>query len=111
MLELIGAWPKSTAISWIEKYMYAYLETFWSAEFLLAIVRYTLLIFHEKDIHNDIEHIEKDWINTWHYSDRIIMIRNAKFGLRRCRFFSLARTFSVGKITEDHRNLTYRPLV
>ncbi|XP_071641260.1 odorant receptor 43a-like isoform X1 [Temnothorax longispinosus] len=152
MLELIGAWPKST-ISWTERYAYRLLNVICTSliSFLvipavvciviemndsyiilklsgalsfcvLAVVKYSSLIFHEKDIRRGIKHIESDWINTLHYGDRIIMIRSAKFGRRLvtiCAFFMyggavffyLALPFSVGKITESDGNLTYRPLV
>ncbi|XP_024876939.1 odorant receptor 63a-like isoform X2 [Temnothorax curvispinosus] len=152
MLELIGAWPKST-ISWTERYAYRLLNVICTSliSFLvipavvcivlemndsyiilklsgalsfcvLAVVKYSSLIFHEKDIRRGIKHIESDWINTRHYGDRIIMIRSAKFGRRLvtiCAFFMyggavffyLALPFSVGKITESDGNLTYRPLV
>lgn len=153
MMEMIGAWPKSTVISSIERYAYALLNVICVGliSFLvvpaviyivlemddrylilklsgalsfcvLAIVKYSTLIFHEKDIRNGIKHIESDWINTRYYSDRIIMIRNAKFGQHLviiCMFFMygsavffyLALPFSASKITEDEGNLTYRPLV
>jgi len=89
---------------------------------LMAVVKYSSLIFREHDIRSGIRHIENDWMNTRHYSDRIIMIRNAKFGRRLvaiCAFFMyggavfyyLALPFSIGKITEDDGNLTYRLLV
>lgn len=153
MMKLIGAWPKSTAISLVERcayvllnlicvglisflvipaIMYIVLEMDDSYLILrlsgalsfcvLAIVKYSSLIFHEKNIHNGLKQIESDWINTRHYDDRIIMIRSAKFGRRLvaiCAFFMyggavffyLAMPYSVGKITEDDGNLTYRPLV
>ncbi|XP_032669650.1 uncharacterized protein LOC116843377 [Odontomachus brunneus] len=89
---------------------------------LMAIVKYSSLICRENDIRRGIQHIETDWIDTQHYSDRNIMIRNAKFGRRLvviCAFFMyggavfyyLAMPFSMGKITEPDTNLTYRPLV
>ncbi|XP_077269673.1 uncharacterized protein LOC143901335 isoform X4 [Temnothorax americanus] len=153
MLELIGAWPKSSTISWTERYAYRLLNVICTSliSFLvipavvcivlemndsyiilklsgalsfcvLAVVKYSSLIFHEKDIRRGIKHIESDWINTRHYGDRIIMIRSAKFGRRLvaicaffmyggAAFFYLALPFSVGKITESDGNLTYRPLV
>jgi len=153
MMELIGAWPKSTAISSTERYAYTLLNAICIGliSFLvvpaviyivlemddsylilklsgalsfcvLAIVKYSSLIFHEKDIRNGIEHIKSDWTNTRHYGDRIIMIRSAKFGqclVIICAFFMyggavffyLALPLSVGKIVEDDGNLTYRPLV
>lgn len=88
---------------------------------IMAIVKYSSLIFRENDIRSGIEHIANDWMNTRHYSDRVIMIRNAKFGRRLvaiCAFFMyggavfyyLALPFSIGKITDDE-NLTYRPLM
>lgn len=88
---------------------------------LMAIIIYFSLIFRENNIRSGIKHIECDWMNTQHYDDRIIMIRNAKFGRRLvaiCAFFMyggavfyyLALPFSKGKITEGG-NLTYRPLV
>ncbi|XP_025158218.1 uncharacterized protein LOC105188545 [Harpegnathos saltator] len=87
-----------------------------------AVAKYFLLIYRENDIRRNIEHIENDWINTQHYDDRSIMIKNAKFGRRLvmiCAFFMysgavfyyLAMPFSHGKITELGSNLTYRPLV
>lgn len=89
---------------------------------LMAVIKYSSLIFRENDIRRGIEYIEKDWMNTQYYEDRIIMIRNAKFGRRLvaiCAFFMyggavfyyLAMPFSNGKITEDDSNLTYQPLV
>ncbi|KMQ93405.1 odorant receptor 82a-like protein [Lasius niger] len=89
---------------------------------LMAVIKYSSLIFRENDIRRGIEHIENDWMNTQHYEDRIIMIRNAKFGRRLvtiCAFFMyggavfyyLAMPFSNGKVTEADGNLTYRPLV
>ncbi|XP_018348713.1 PREDICTED: odorant receptor 63a-like [Trachymyrmex septentrionalis] len=89
---------------------------------LMAVVKYSSLIFRENDIRSGIRHIESDWINTRHSNDRIIMVRNAKFGRRLvsiCAFFMyggavfyyLALPFSKGKITESDGNLTYRPLV
>ncbi|EFN78628.1 hypothetical protein EAI_17426 [Harpegnathos saltator] len=88
----------------------------------MAIIKYSSLICHEDDIRRGIEHIEKDWMNTRHYGDRNIMIRNAKFGrclVAICAFFMyggavfyyLAMPFSHGKITELDSNFTYRPLV
>jgi len=153
MLKLIGAWPKSSAILWVERYVYMLLNVICTSliSFLvvpaviciilemdnayiilklsgalsfcvLAIVKYFLLIFHQKDIRNGIKHIEDDWINTRYYDDRIIMIRSAKFGrhlVTICAFFMyggavffyLAMPFSVGKIKENGGNLTYQPLV
>ncbi|XP_050457493.1 odorant receptor 63a-like [Cataglyphis hispanica] len=89
---------------------------------LMAVIKYSSLIFRENDIRRGIQHIEKDWMNTRYYKDRIIMIRNAKFGRRLvaiCAFFMyggavfyyLAMPFSNGKVTEDDGNLTYQPLV
>ncbi|XP_039304871.1 uncharacterized protein LOC105195172 isoform X2 [Solenopsis invicta] len=89
---------------------------------LMAVVKYSSLIIRENDIRHGIKHIESDWISTQHYGDRIIMIRNAKFGRRLvsiCAFFMyggavfyyLALPFSKGKITDHDGNLTYRPLV
>lgn len=153
MLKLIGAWPKSTAISWIKRYAYVLwnvicislisflivpavtcivleiddgyiiLRLCGALSFcVLAIVKYSSLIFHENDIRSGIEHIESDWMNTQHHDDRLIMIRNAKFGRRLvaisaffmyggAAFYYIALPFSVGKITEDDGNLTYRPLM
>lgn len=151
MMEVIGAWPKSTAISWIRRYAYALwnvicisllsfliipaviciilemddsyviLQLCGALSFCtLAIVKYLSLIFQEKNIRSGIELIESNWMNTRHYGDRIIMVRNAKFGQRLvmiCAFFMysgafffyIALPFSTGKITDDG-NLTYRPL-
>ncbi|XP_020295537.1 uncharacterized protein LOC109860675 [Pseudomyrmex gracilis] len=89
---------------------------------LMSIVKYSSLIYRESDIRIGLEYIENDWINTRHYGDRTIMIRNAKFGRRLvtiCTFFSyggaafyyLALPFINGKITEPNINLTYRPLM
>lgn len=89
---------------------------------LMAIVKYSSLIFRENDIRRGIEHIESDWMNTRHYDDQSIMIRNAKFGrhlVAICAFFMyggavfyyLAMPFGNGTITESDLNLTYRPLV
>nr|XP_012230136.1 PREDICTED: uncharacterized protein LOC105676663 [Linepithema humile] len=88
---------------------------------LMAVIKYSSLIFRENDIRKGIEHIKSDWMNTQHYSDRTIMIKNAKFGRRLvviCAFFMyggalfwyLALPFSNGTVTDDG-NLTYRPLV
>ncbi|XP_018348716.1 PREDICTED: uncharacterized protein LOC108752415, partial [Trachymyrmex septentrionalis] len=154
MMEMIGAWPKSTVISSTERYAYTLLNVFCIGliSFLvipaliyivlememdngylilrhsgalsfcvLAIVKYFSLIFHEEDIRNGIKYIESDWINTRYYSDRMTMIRSAKFGqhlVAICMFFmyggavffDLALPFSVSKITENEGNLTYRPL-
>ncbi|KAL6259111.1 hypothetical protein P5V15_009033 [Pogonomyrmex californicus] len=153
ILKPIGVWPKSTEISWVERYTYTLVNVictsligflfiptavFMALELdntylilklsgplsfcLMAIVKYSSLIFRENDIRNGIEHIESDWMNTPHHGDRVIMIKNAKFGRRLvaiCAFFMyggavfyyLALPFSNGKITEDDGNLTYRPLV
>ncbi|GAB1864857.1 Odorant receptor [Camponotus japonicus] len=89
---------------------------------LMAVIKYSSLIFRENDIRRGIEYIKNDWINTRYYEDRIIMIRNAKFGRRLvmiCAFFMyggavfyyLAMPFSNGKVTESDSNLTYQPLV
>lgn len=89
---------------------------------VMAIIKYTSLIFHENDIRKGIENIKNDWMNTRHHNDRVIMIKNAKFGRRLvviCAFFMygsavfyyLAMPFSNGTITDDDGNLTYRPLV
>ncbi|KAL0117061.1 hypothetical protein PUN28_010129 [Cardiocondyla obscurior] len=89
---------------------------------LMAVVKYSSLIFRENDIRRGIKHIESDWITTRHNGDRVIMIKSAKFGRRLvaiCAFFMyggavfyyLALPFSKGKITESDGNLTYRPLV
>ncbi|XP_070158752.1 odorant receptor 10-like [Polyergus mexicanus] len=89
---------------------------------LMAVIKYSSLIFRENDIRKGIQHIENDWMNTRYYEDRIIMIRNANFGRRLvaiCAFFMyggavfyyLAMPFSNGKVTEVDLNLTYQPLV
>jgi len=89
---------------------------------LMAVVKYSSLLFRENDIRKGIKHIENDWINTRHNSDRTIMIRNAKFGRRLvviCAFFMyggavfyyVAMPFGNGTVTENDGNLTYRPLV
>ncbi|XP_011684713.1 PREDICTED: uncharacterized protein LOC105448048 [Wasmannia auropunctata] len=88
---------------------------------LMAFVKYVSMIWRENDIHMGIKQIEDDWTTTRHYSDRAIMIDNAKFGRR---FVMISATFHYGnavfyylvlpimnKITEDNGNLTYRPLV
>ncbi|XP_011880188.1 PREDICTED: odorant receptor 85c-like isoform X2 [Vollenhovia emeryi] len=153
MMELIGAWPKSTAISSIKRFAYALLNVICASlvSFLViptviyivlemddaylilklcgslsfctvVIVKYFWLLFHEKDIRNAMEHIKRDWMNTLHYDDRVVMIKSAKFGRRLvaiCAFFiyggavfyCLVLPFSAGKITEDDGNLTYRPLI
>ncbi|EZA52493.1 ObirOr5-L15 [Ooceraea biroi] len=90
--------------------------------FVMAIIKYSSLIFRENDIRKGIKYIENDWMNTRYQNDRIIMIKSAKFGRRLvviCAFFMyggavfyyLALPFSKGTITEDDDNLTYRPLV
>ncbi|XP_024869577.1 uncharacterized protein LOC112453202 [Temnothorax curvispinosus] len=153
LLKPIGAWPKSTEISSIERYAYALVNIICTSLIgflfvpsaiylvlemddaynilkltgplnfcLMAVVKYSSLIFRENDIRRGIEHIASDWTNTQHYGDRMIMIRNAKFGRRLvtiCAFFMyggftfyyLALPFNNGKITEDDGNLTYRPLM
>ncbi|XP_036147243.1 odorant receptor 63a-like [Monomorium pharaonis] len=153
ILKPIGAWPKLSEISRMERYAYGLVNVICtsligflfvpSAIFmvlemddtyhilklsgplsfcLMAVIKYSSLIFRENDIRIGIQHIENDWISTRHYGDRIIMIRNAKFGRRLvsiCAFFMyggavfyyLALPFSKGKITEYDGNLTYRPLV
>ncbi|XP_018310067.1 uncharacterized protein [Mycetomoellerius zeteki] len=89
---------------------------------LMAVIKYSSLIFRENDIRSGIEHIANDWINTRYYNDRMIMIRSAKFGRRLvticavfmyggATFYYLALPLSNGKITEDGGNLTYRPLM
>ncbi|KAL0117050.1 hypothetical protein PUN28_010126 [Cardiocondyla obscurior] len=89
---------------------------------VMAVMKYSLLIFREKDIRSGVQHIKNDWMNTQYYGDRNIMIRNAKFGRRLvviCTFFMygsavfyyFALPFSVGKITDERENLTYRPLI
>ncbi|XP_011158761.2 odorant receptor 82a isoform X2 [Solenopsis invicta] len=89
---------------------------------LMATVKYSAMIFRENDIRSGIEHITNDWMNTRHYGDHKIMTRSAKFGQRLvkiCAFFMyggatfyyLALPFSLGKITENDGNLTYRPLM
>ncbi|XP_011684702.1 PREDICTED: uncharacterized protein LOC105448039 [Wasmannia auropunctata] len=88
---------------------------------LMAAVKYFALIFRENDIRSGIEHIANDWMNTRHYDDRTIMIRNAKFGQRLViictvfmygglAFYCVVLPLSNGKVTEDDGNLTYRPL-
>ncbi|XP_011684704.1 PREDICTED: uncharacterized protein LOC105448040 [Wasmannia auropunctata] len=88
---------------------------------LMAVVKYFALIFRENDIRSGIEHIMSDWMNTRHYDDRTIMIRNAKFGQRLVMictvfmygglaFYCIVLPLSSGKVTEDDGNLTYRPL-
>lgn len=90
--------------------------------YVMAIIKYSSLICRENDIRTGIEYIESDWLNTRHYGDRTIMIRNAKFGRRLvliCAFFMyggavfyyLALPFSGGTVTDESENLTYRPLV
>lgn len=89
---------------------------------VMAVMKYFSMIFRQNNIRNGIEHIASDWMNTQHYSDRIIMIRSAKFGRRLVAicsifmysgaiFYYLAMPFSNNKVTEDDGNLTYRPLV
>jgi len=88
---------------------------------LMAFVKYFSMICRENDIRIGIEQIENDWMTTRHYDDRIIMIKNAKFGRR---LVIISSIFMYGgavfyyfalplknKITEDDGNLTYRPLV
>lgn len=152
ILKPIGAWPKSTNLSWIEKlgyflvnvictgligflfvpsaiYMvlevddaYHILKLSGHLSFcLMAIVKYSSMIYRENDIRRGIEQIEDDWMTTRHYDDRVIMIRNAKFSRR---LVVISAIFMYGgavfyyvalplksKITEDDGNLTYRPLV
>ncbi|EGI63174.1 hypothetical protein G5I_08482 [Acromyrmex echinatior] len=89
---------------------------------LMAVIKYSSLIFRENDIRSGIEYIANDWINTRYYDDRMIMIKSAKFGRRLvticavfmyggATFYYLALPLSNGKITEDGGNLTYRPLM
>ncbi|XP_019883396.1 odorant receptor 85c-like isoform X1 [Camponotus floridanus] len=89
---------------------------------IMAVIKYSSLIFRENDIRRGVEYIENDWMNTRHFEDRIIMIRNAKFGRRLVKicalfmyggavFYYLAMPFSNSKVMDSDRNLTYRPLV
>ncbi|XP_020279359.1 uncharacterized protein LOC109852537 [Pseudomyrmex gracilis] len=89
---------------------------------LMTIAKYSSLICRESYICSGLRHIEDDWTNTRYYGDRMIMIRNAKFGRRLvtiCAFFMyggavfyyLALPFSNGKIKDADLNLTYRPLL
>jgi len=88
---------------------------------LIAIIKYSSLIFREDDISRAIENIKNDWLSTLHYDDRLIMIRNAKFGRHLviiCSFFMyggatfyyIAMPFTKGKIIDDS-NLTHWSLV
>jgi len=153
ILKPLGAWPKSTKISHMERYAYMLVNVICTSLIgflfvpsaiylvlemddvynilkltgplnfcLMAVVKYSSLIFRENDIRSGIEHIAMDWMSTRYYGDRNIMIRNAKFGRRLVKicalfmyggatFYYLALPLSNGKITEDGGNLTYRPLM
>ncbi|XP_070518189.1 odorant receptor 4-like isoform X2 [Cardiocondyla obscurior] len=89
---------------------------------IMAVIKYSSMIFREQDIRSGIEHIACDWTNTQHPNDRAIMVRNARFGRRLvsiCAFFMyggatfyyVALPFNNGKVTEEDGNLTYRPLM
>ncbi|XP_018310063.1 uncharacterized protein [Mycetomoellerius zeteki] len=89
---------------------------------LMITMKYSSLILHGRDIRVCIEHIKTDWRNIWYHGDRMIMIRNAKFGRRLVMinafiayggitFYHIAMPLSIGKITERNSNLTYQPLV
>ncbi|EFN78624.1 hypothetical protein EAI_17422 [Harpegnathos saltator] len=89
---------------------------------IMVIAKYYSLILHSSNIRRCIDYIKDDWINTRHHGDRMIMIRNAEFGRRLVAisavftyggavFYHIAMPISIGKVTEEAENLTYRPLV
>ncbi|XP_019699408.2 uncharacterized protein LOC105188541 isoform X2 [Harpegnathos saltator] len=130
IMKPIGVWPRSIESSWAEKSSYILVEDNYDklrlsgpVNFCIMVVfKYFSLIGRENDIRRGFKHIENDWMNTQYYSDRNIMIRNAKFGRRLvvicalfmyggAMFYYVAMPFSHSKITEPGSNLTYRPLV
>ncbi|XP_076760945.1 odorant receptor 43a-like [Xylocopa sonorina] len=90
--------------------------------FMMAMIKYCVLIIREDDIRRCVECIEDDWRHVEHNEDREIMLENASF----CRrlvvicaafmyggvvFYYVALPFTHGKIVEEGGNLTYRRLV
>ncbi|XP_011159010.2 uncharacterized protein LOC105195332 [Solenopsis invicta] len=86
---------------------------------IMTIIKYLSLIFRENDIRNGIQHIEIDWMNTQRYEDRIIMIKNAKFGRRivtivafvtygSAFFYYIALPLNSIMMTKNDENLTFQ---
>ncbi|XP_076760451.1 odorant receptor 43a-like [Xylocopa sonorina] len=90
--------------------------------FMMAVMKYCVLIIREDDIRRCVEYIESDWRHVKHNEDRRIMLKNASF----CRrlivicgafmyggvaFYYIALPLTRGKIVEEGGNLTYRRLV
>ncbi|XP_006565890.1 odorant receptor 30 isoform X3 [Apis mellifera] len=84
--------------------------------FVMTIMKYYFLLFHENDIREGIERIEWDWKNVKHQEDRNIMITYANYGRKLafiCFFFMLCafifyfliQPFGGGKIVDG--NLTF----
>lgn len=99
LLRPIGVWPEATKLSgqryvypllnviciglivflWIPALIFAALEindgylmlkhTGPLFHQLMVIIKYSSMIFRQKNIRNGIEHIASDWMNTQHYSD------------------------------------------
>lgn len=89
---------------------------------VMILMKYFSMIFRQNNIRNGIEHIASDWMNTQHYSDRIIMIRSAKFGRRLVAicsiimfggiaFYFLTMPSSISEVTDGDGNLTYWPSI
>ncbi|XP_011058403.1 PREDICTED: uncharacterized protein LOC105148395 [Acromyrmex echinatior] len=119
ILKPIGVWPKLTEISRMERYAYGLVNVICTSLIGFLFIPSVIFMLLEMD---DAYRKRLEKKNTLHSNDRIIMIRNAKFGRRLvsiCAFFMyggavfyyLALPFSKGKITESDGNLTYRPLV
>ncbi|XP_017878894.2 odorant receptor 63a-like isoform X1 [Ceratina calcarata] len=90
--------------------------------FVMAIIKYCVLIAREDDIYRCVKYIEDDWKNVKHWEDRKIMLDNASFCRRIiviCGFFMygsmvfyyIALPLTRAKIIEEGGNLTYRRLV
>ncbi|KAK2583187.1 hypothetical protein KPH14_009207 [Odynerus spinipes] len=90
--------------------------------FLMAAIKYFVLIIRENDIRSCINCIEMDWKNIRYMKDKNIMIKNAKFGRKLILvcgvfmyggviFYYVALPMTYPKAVDESRNITYRRLV
>ncbi|XP_035737170.1 uncharacterized protein LOC118448245 [Vespa mandarinia] len=90
--------------------------------FLMAAIKYFVLIVRENDIRRCIGCIEMDWRNVKYLEDKKIMIENAKFGRKLLiicgvfmyggvLFYYVALPMTRQKVFDEEKNITYRSLV
>lgn len=90
--------------------------------FLMAAIKYFVLIVRENDIRRCIDCIEMDWRNVKYLEDKRIMIENANFGRKLIiicgvfmyggvLFYYVALPMTRQKVFDEEKNITYRSLV